>query len=201
MSVAGVILAGGKATRMGGADKALVPLGPVPMVAHVIRRLSPQVDGLALNANGDPAHYSGFGLPVVPDTLPGQPGPLACLLAGMRWAAERGASQIVTAAADTPFLPDDLVPRLEAAAVGAGAPIALAETASGLHPTFGLWPVALADALDRALAEGSRKLASWALDQGAVRVRFDDRPVDPFFNVNTPGDLDEAGRLLAGAAR
>jgi len=191
----GVILAGGRAARMGGGDKALLDLGGRPMLAQVIDRLAPQVAAMALNANGDPDRFAGFGLPVIPDTVAGFPGPLAGVLAGLDWAVERGAGHIVTVAADTPFFPTDLVARLVA---GAGAaPIALAETASGLHPTFGLWPVALRDDLALALADGVRKVAAWAQGAGTCRVRFGDRPRDPFFNVNTPEDLARARAWLA----
>lgn len=193
----GVILAGGQATRMGGGDKALLDLGGAPMLAHVIRRFAPQVAGLALSANGDPARFASFGLPVLPDTLPGFPGPLAGVLAGLDWAAREGASHIVTAAADTPFLPGNLVASLVAAAERAHEPIALAATASGLHPTFGLWPVSMRDDLRLALEAGTRKVAAWALGQGAARAIFGDVPDDPFFNINTPDDLALARSRLA----
>jgi len=199
----GVILAGGRGRRFGGVDKAMLPLGGEPMIAHVIRRLHPQLAALAINAGGDPARFAGFALPVLPDTLPGQPGPLAGLLAGMRWAEAQGARHVVTAATDTPFLPGDLVERLREAlgeALGGalgGAPVALAETADGLHPTFGLWPVARADDLEVALVGGTRRIGAWALAQGAVRVRFATVPHDPFFNVNTPADIETAEGILA----
>ncbi|MEZ5720576.1 MAG: molybdenum cofactor guanylyltransferase MobA [Paracoccaceae bacterium] len=195
MTVVGVVLAGGRGSRMGGVDKALVTLGGQPMIAHVIARLGPQVGALAINAGGDPARFAGLGLPVLPDPVPGQPGPLAGVLAGMRWAASQGASHVATAATDTPFLPADLVARLKA---GAQAPIALAESDGWLHPTFGLWPVTLAEDLELALEAGTRKVAGWALGEGAVRVQFAAEPFDPFFNVNTPDDLATAERILAG---
>lgn len=194
----GVILAGGQATRLGGGDKALLDLGGQPMLAHVIRRLAPQVAGLALNANGDPTRFAGFGLPVLPDPLPGFPGPLAGVLAGLDWAAREGANHIVTAAADTPFLPGNLVSAFYAAADRAHEPIALAATASGLHPTFGLWPVSMREDLRLALKAGTRKVAAWALGQGAARAMFAEAPQDPFFNVNTPDDLATARARLAG---
>ncbi|PIE07487.1 MAG: molybdenum cofactor guanylyltransferase MobA [Rhodobacterales bacterium] len=194
MTLCGVILAGGRGRRMGGADKALLELGGVPMIARVIARLGPQVDALAISANGAPGRFAGFGLPVLPDTIAGHPGPLAGLLAGMRWAEAEGASHIVTAATDTPFLPADLVGRLGSAR---GAPIALAETARGLHPTFGLWPVSLAGALAEALEAGTRRVGAWALEQGAARVRFPAGPPDPFFNINTPADMEAAACILA----
>ena len=124
----GVILAGGLATRMGGGDKGLLALGDRPLLAHVIDRLAPQVAGLALNANGDPARFAGFGLPVLGDSIAGFPGPLAGVLAGLDWAAGQGTECIVTAAADTPFFPRDLVARLCDAAVGQVHPLVLATT-------------------------------------------------------------------------
>lgn len=197
----GVILAGGRATRLGGADKALIDLGGAPMLAHAIRRLRPQVTDIALSANGDPGRFAGFSLPVLPDPVPGFPGPLAGVLAGMDWAARQGASHIVTAAADTPFFPTGLVAALLAVAQRDRQPIALAATASGLHPTFGLWPVSLRDDLALALDAGTRKVSGWALAEGAARAAFDDMPFDPFFNVNTPADLAEARNRLAGEAQ
>lgn len=198
MRTVGVILAGGRGSRMGGIDKALVPLGGEPMIAQAIRRLAPQVAAVAINAGGDAARFSAFGLPVLPDPVADQPGPLAGILAAMRWAAAQGASHVVTAATDTPFLPGDLVARLAEAAASARAPIALAESGGRLHPTFGLWPATLADDLALALAAGTRKVAAWALGEGAARVPFAAEPRDPFFNVNTPADLAVAERLLAG---
>ncbi|HUF87479.1 MAG TPA: molybdenum cofactor guanylyltransferase MobA [Thermohalobaculum sp.] len=202
MSVAGVILAGGLARRMGGGDKALMPLGGTPLLARVIARLRPQVKEIALNANGDPARFARFGLPVIPDTVEGFAGPLAGVLAGMRWAAPRGFSHVASAAGDTPFFPEDLVARLRAAAQAEGQPIALAATDDperGLseHPTFGLWPVDLADNLEAALTVGQmRKVIVWTSRHGAARAVFDDAPRFPFFNVNTPEDMLEAERIL-----
>ncbi|NND18785.1 MAG: molybdenum cofactor guanylyltransferase, partial [Silicimonas sp.] len=135
----GVILAGGQATRMGGGDKGLLKLGNSTILGHVIERFSPQVDAMALNANGDPDRFQGVGMPVLPDSFKGFPGPLAAVLAGLDWAAEMGATHMVTAAADTPFFPGDLVPALLAAAEDQEKLIALARTENGRHPTFGLW--------------------------------------------------------------
>jgi molybdopterin-guanine dinucleotide biosynthesis protein A len=202
--ILGVILAGGRSSRMGGGDKCLLPLGGRPILAHVVERLAPQVDALALNANGDPARFAGFGLPVLPDGVAGHPGPLAGVLAGLDWAAGRGAAAIVTAAADTPFFPRDLVTALRAAAVAADAPLAMAMTpAAGggadRHPTFGLWPVALREDLRAALAAGTRKVVAWTAPHGCARAIFHDRVPDPFFNVNTPDDLAAAGAMLEAA--
>ena len=201
MSVAGVILAGGLARRMGGGDKALIEVGGRPLLAHVIERLRPQVDELALNANGDPARFAAFGLPVIADTVPGYAGPLAGILAGMRWAAARGHSHVLSAASDTPFFPLDLAVRLRAGAAAEGLPIAMAATDDpkrGLseHPTFGLWPVSLADDLEEALTVGQlRKIIVWAARHGFARVVFEGGHM-PFFNVNTPDDVLMAERLL-----
>lgn len=212
--VLGVILAGGLATRMGGGDKGLLRLGGRPLLAHVIDRLRPQVAGLALNANGDPARFAAFGLPVVPDSISGFPGPLAGVLAGLDWAAGQGADCIVTAAADTPFFPADLVARLQERAAGMVHPLVLATTpgndaetlrsgGSGRvnrHPTFGLWSVALRDDLRAALRGGLRKVVLWTDAHGGREALFPVGAVDPFFNVNTPGDLDRAGALLEDMA-
>tara|TARA_R110002033_G_scaffold25018_7_gene58232 strand:- start:5003 stop:5629 length:627 start_codon:yes stop_codon:yes gene_type:complete len=203
----GVILAGGLATRMGGGDKALLQLGGQSLLARVIARLEPQVAGLALNANGDPARFASFGLPVVADSVEGFAGPLAGVLAGLDWAAELGADAIVTVAADTPFFPCDLVPRLLMAAEGMAAPLALAATPRGdadtrsmtggliRHPTFGLWPVALRDDLRAALQDGLRKVVIWTDAHDGRLAEFPDAG-GPFFNVNTPDDLAQAEAML-----
>ncbi len=184
----GVILAGGQATRMGGGDKGLLPLGDGTILSHVIARFEPQVAGLALNANGNPARFEYLGLPVLPDGIAGFAGPLAGVLAGLDWAATQGATHIVTAAADTPFFPCDLVPRLHMAAGEGG--IALAASPGGRHPTFGLWPVALRDDLRAALLDGLRKVVLWTDKHGAATAEFPDDAA--FFNVNTPADLARA---------
>ena len=192
----GVILAGGQATRMGGGDKGLLTLGDAPILRHVIDRLAPQVAALALNANGTPERFADFGLPVVADTTQGFAGPLAGVLAGLDWAAEQGADRIVTAAADTPFFPADLVPRLLLAAEMSATPIALARTDDGRHPTFGLWPVALRNDLRDALAKGTRKVVAWTDLHGTAYADFSTDTLDPFFNVNTPDDLAVARAAL-----
>ncbi len=194
-----VILAGGQGRRMGHADKALCLLAGKPLLDHVIARLAPQCDRLALSANGDAARFARFGLPVLPDATPDHPGPLAGLLAGMDWAAADGASAILSVAVDTPFLPPDLAARL-AAAAGQGAAIAASPDASGqmrAHPTAGLWPVHARADLRAALAAGHRRLMAWAEAQNAVQVPFEAHPLDPFFNLNTPADVALAERLIA----
>ncbi|SHH66197.1 molybdenum cofactor guanylyltransferase MobA [Marivita hallyeonensis] len=204
----GVILAGGLATRMGGGDKALRTVGGKTLLQRVIDRLAPQVAGMALNANGDPARFEAFGLPVLPDSISGFPGPLAGVLAGLDWAAEQGADRIVTVAGDTPFFPDTLVARLEDTARGMAHPLVLAATPrgeektksmskSGLirHPTFGLWPVALREDLRTALQDGIKKVVIWTEKHGGREAVFPTEGGDPFFNVNTPEDLETAEAL------
>lgn len=190
----GVILAGGQATRMGGGDKGLLTIGDRTILSHVIDRLNPQVKDLALNANGDPARFAGLGLPVIADSIPGFAGPLSGVLAGLDWAADNGATHIVTAAADTPFFPCDLVPHLMLAAETKGVPIALAATPGGRHPTFGLWPTALRDDLRAALTDGLRKVVLWTDKHGCAMAEFPDDKA--FFNVNTPDDLATARAML-----
>ena len=190
----GVILAGGQATRMGGGDKGLLPLGHGTILSNVIARLEPQVAGLALNANGDPARFADLNLPVIADSITGFAGPLSGVLAGLDWAATQGATHIVTAAADTPFFPCDLVPHLLQAAEEAGTDIALARTPDGRHPTFGLWPTALRDDLRASLQEGLRKVVLWTDKHGCATAHFPED--DAFFNVNTPDDLAKAETML-----
>jgi len=207
----GVILAGGQATRMGGGDKGLLPLGHSTILDHVIARLRPQVGGLALNANGNAARFDAFNLPVLPDSITGFPGPLVGVLAGLDWAAEQGAESIVSVAADTPFFPADLVAVLQGRAEGMAHPLVLAATPrgegettksmsrSGLirHPTFGLWPVALRDDLREALNDGLRKVVIWTEKHHGREAVFESDQ-DPFFNVNTPEDLEQARAMLEG---
>lgn len=200
MTVAGLLLAGGLARRMGGGDKCLVPLGGRPMLSYVIERARPQVGSLFLNANGDPARFAGFGLPVVPDSVEGFAGPLAGVLAGMEWARANlpDAEWVVSIATDTPFFPVDLVARLVSAV--ADADLACAASGGRTHPVFGLWPVRLAPALRTALVnEGMRKIDAWTARYRLAVVEFPADPTDPFFNLNTPEDVAEAERLLAGA--
>ncbi|WP_187431313.1 Molybdenum cofactor guanylyltransferase [Roseobacter fucihabitans] len=197
----GVILAGGQATRMGGGDKGLLMLGRQTLLSRVIDRLAPQVAGLALNANGDPARFDPFGLPVLADSIEGFAGPLAGVLAGLDWAAARGADKIVTAAADTPFFPGDLVPQLLLASDGMTHPLVLSATPDpergrARHPTFGLWPVALRDDLRAALQGGLRKVVIWTEKHGGREALFPVSTIDPFFNVNTPEDLARAEAFL-----
>ena len=181
---------------MGGGDKILRPLAGRRVIDHVLERLRPQVTQMALNANGDPARFASFDLPVIADSMAEFPGPLAGVLAGMDWAAAEGAEHILTVAADTPFFPADLQARLSAAREAAGSPIALAATPGPdkiyRHPTFGLWPVALREDLRCALTGGLRKVVLWTDQHGCAEALFPVDPFDPFFNINRPEDLAQA---------
>jgi len=200
VKVAGLVLAGGQSRRMGGGDKALRGLGRRTLLGRVVERLRPQVAALVINANGNPARFAEFGLPVVPDGVPDFAGPLAGVLAGLDWAAAHrpDLSHVATVATDAPFLPKDLVSVLVAALTEADADLACAASGGRTHPVFGLWPVRLKEDLRGALTgDGIRKVDLWTGRHKLVTVPFADRPVDPFFNVNRPADLDAAAELLA----
>jgi molybdopterin-guanine dinucleotide biosynthesis protein A len=196
-SIPAIILAGGRASRMGGGDKGLLILADRPMLSHVIARIAPQVGALALNANGPADRFASFELPVLPDSVPNLPGPLAGVLAGMDWAASLGATSVITVAADTPFFPQTLVVRLGQS----GLRLAASKDADGTlrqHPTFGCWPVELRNKLRQDLVNGMRRVGLWAAAQGAELVEFPSIPTfDPFFNINTPEDLARAEALAS----
>jgi len=194
--IAGVVLAGGRSTRMGGHDKAFLSLAGRPLIWHVIERLQPQVFTLVLNANGDPSRYADFRLPIVADAIAGFAGPLAGILAGLVWAQHQRPrpAAIVTAAVDTPFFPLDLVERLAIASATASA-IAVARTSGCLHPVFGCFPIDCADDLAAFLRRAeSRKVTDWLDHAGFTAVDFaaGEAGRDPFFNLNTPADLAAA---------
>ncbi|MBZ9853984.1 molybdenum cofactor guanylyltransferase MobA [Mesorhizobium sp. CA13] len=196
----GVVLAGGLGRRMGGGDKPTRVIGGRTMLEHVIERLGPQCDGLVLNANGDPVRFARFGLPVVADTIEGYPGPLAGMLAALDWTADNrpDVEWVVSAAGDCPFLPRDLVARLQRARMTERADLAVAASGGQAHPVIGLWKVALRDELRHALTkEGLRKIDRWTTRYGLATVSWPAEPVDPFFNANTVDDLAEAERLAA----
>ncbi len=197
-----VVLAGGLARRMGGGDKPLRVLAGRPLLGHLLERLSPQVTAVILNANGDPSRFAGYGLPVVADTLPDHPGPLAGILAALDWAAEHRPELpwVTSAPGDSPFLPRDLVDRLHEVRQEAGVPLACARSGGQAHPPIGLWPVTLRHDLRAALTAGERKIDRWTARHGCAHADWPTEPIDPFFNANAPEDLAEAERLLQGAA-
>jgi molybdopterin-guanine dinucleotide biosynthesis protein A len=198
----GVVLAGGLARRMGGGDKPLRILAGQPLLAHVVARLRPQVSALLLNANGDPARFAPFGLPVVADGVADYPGPLAGVLAALDWAAARqsGLDWVVSVPGDSPFVPADLVARLHQARQAAGVPMSCARSGGWSHPPVGLWPVALRAELRAALLAGERKIDRWTARFGCAAAEWPDAPWDPFFNANTPEELADAEALLRSGA-
>src|SRR6516165_5790882 len=196
----GLVLAGGLARRMGGGDKALIKVGGVAILDRVLERLRGACQTIVLNANGDPARFARYGLAVVADSIPDFAGPLAGILAGLDWAAAHspGTEWLASVPGDCPFLPRDLVARLHAARAAAAAPLACAQSGDWRHPVVGLWPVALRADLRHALVhDGLHKIEVWTARHGVAIADWPAAPVDPFFNVNTPGDAAEAGRIAA----
>jgi len=201
--VVGVLLAGGLSRRMGGGDKMLRLVGGETILSRVIARVAPQTRHLILNANGDPGRFSGYGLPVVPDTVGGHAGPLAGVLTGLEWALEKAPDCpfVLTAPTDAPFLPDDLAARMLDAIDARRADMACASSGGRAHPVCGIWPVRLAADLRQAMTEEQiRKVDVWTARYRHVLVDWPVHPVDPFFNANRPEDLLQAERLLDGDA-
>jgi molybdopterin-guanine dinucleotide biosynthesis protein A len=199
-STIGLILAGGLARRMGGGDKALIEIGGATILDRVLARFAPQCVRVILNANGDPARFARFGLTVVADDIPDFAGPLAGILAGLEWAASHmpQIEWLASVPGDCPFLPRDLVARLHQARTEQGRALACARSGDWRHPVAGLWPVALRQDLRRAVAtEGLHKIEVWTARHGTAIAEWPDRPVDPFFNVNTPEDRVVAASLAA----
>lgn len=194
----GAVLAGGLALRMGGGDKPLRHIAGKALLDHVLERLTPQVAGVVLSANGDAGRFAGYGLPVVADGIADSPGPLAGVLATLDWLARERpkVAWMVSVAGDCPLLPPDLVVRLHHARVAAGMPLAQAASGGFAHPTTALWPVSLRHDLRAALLAGERKVGRWAAGQGCARAEWPTEPFDPFFNANTPEELAAAGVLL-----
>jgi molybdopterin-guanine dinucleotide biosynthesis protein A len=205
--VAGILLAGGRSSRMGGGDKCLRMLAGRAILARVVERLKPQVAAMVVSANGDPSRFDPFALPVVADRVPGFAGPLAGIQAGLEWIAANhpGIRYAVTVATDTPFVPPDLVRRFRVSLKHAPS-LLVARSGQGVHPAIGLWPVSLAGALEASLREGLRKAGAFVEQHGAVEVTFPDvtvgeRRIDPFFNINDADQLAEADALLKAVAR
>jgi len=193
-----LLLAGGLARRMGGGDKPMQAIGGRTMLSRFIARLGPQCDGLILNANGDPRRFAAFGLPVVPDAVEGFVGPLAGILAGLDWVANHRPEVrwMLSAAADCPFLPRDLVARLQHARLTEKAQLAVAASAGQIHPVIGLWSLDLREDLRTAITtEGCRGVGRWMARYRLATVEWPAEPLDPFFNANTNEDLRDAERL------
>lgn len=190
---------------MGGVEKALMILDDRPLIAHAADRMRPQVSSLILNANGDPARFAGLELEVLPDQTADRPGPLAGILAALDWFAANApaVTAIASLPADTPFAPDDLVTRLrDALAQKPKTPVAVAQSHGRRHPVIALWKPGAAPQIRAALERGERKAETMIDRLGALAVPFPDldiagRKIDPFFNVNTPEDLDTAREILS----
>jgi molybdenum cofactor guanylyltransferase len=198
LSTLGLVLAGGLARRMGGVDKALIVIGGATILDRVLGVLRAACAEIVVNANGNPARFARYGLPVIPDSVPDFAGPLAGILAGLDWAAVNrpDLAWVASVPGDCPFMPDDLIMRLHEARQNAGLPLACARSGDWRHPVVGLWPVALREDLRHALVEeGLRKIEVWTARHGVAIAHWPATPVDPFFNVNTPEDTAEAERL------
>jgi len=196
----GVLLAGGLARRMGGGDKPMRLIAGRTILARAIERLAPQCDGLILNANGDPARFAAFGLPVVPDSVEGFAGPLAGILAGLDWVAENrpGMRYVFTSAGDCPFLPRDLVARLHQARRKNDAEVTVAVSGGQMHPIIAIWDIELRHAIRHALTvEDFRKVHAFVRRFRLAQASWPTEPLDPFFNANEATDLEEATRLAA----
>lgn len=196
----GAILAGGLARRLGGGDKGLRMIGDRTVLSRLVDRLSPQVTRLMLNANDDPRRFLRVGLPVVADSLPDHPGPLAGVIASLEWTAlsAQEVEWVVTVPGDAPFIPRDLVSRLHATRQRDATILACAGSRGRTHPVVALWPVSILNALRHAVAEdGIRKVHKFMQAYSCSVVEWETEPVDPFFNVNTPVDLIEADHLVA----
>ena len=200
MNALGVILAGGQAQRMGGIDKGRLKIGDASILEIIIKCLNFQLDKIVLNANGDLTRFSDLEIDVIPDTIKGYVGPLAGILTGLRFAEQNGFSSILTVASDTPFFPVDLLSKLSNASPQQSALISIAATKQKdkliRHPTFGLWSVSLADDLEKNIHAGLRKIVLWADKHSAKTILFPSSEYDPFFNINTQGDLEDAKRRI-----
>ena len=197
----GLVLAGGLARRMGGGDKALIRIGSQTILERALARLAPQTAGIVLNANGDPARFAPFGLPVTADSVPDFAGPLAGILAGLDWVAANkpDIAWVASVPGDCPFLPRDLVARLHAAREAENKPLACAHSGDWRHPVVGLWQVALREDLRHAITvEDLRKIEVWTARHGVALADWPAEPVDPFLNLNTPEDVVRAERIAAG---
>ena len=183
--ITGLILAGGRGSRMGSVDKGLQPLKGTPMVAHVLARFQPQVDEILINANRSIDEYSAFGYRVIADAIDGYAGPLAGLHIGMTHATH---PLVATVPCDSPFLPLDLIARLSNALQEANAELAVAKTFDQPHPVFCLVKTTLAPHLQAFLQSGQRKIDKWYATLNVVEVAFDDEEA-AFSNINTVEEL------------
>jgi molybdopterin-guanine dinucleotide biosynthesis protein A len=188
--VTGIVLAGGQGRRMGGVDKGWVELAGEPMIAHVLRRLGPQVEDIVINANQNLDRYRALGHRVFADSVGGFAGPLAGLHAGLTHATR---ALVVTVPCDSPFLPPDLVDRLFEALSANDAQLAVAKTFDQPHPVFALTRRDVLPDLAAFLEGGGRKIDAWYAHLAVVEVPFDDE-ADAFRNINTAAELAAAAK-------
>lgn len=201
MNPPAVILAGGRSSRMGGGDKCLLPVQGKALIAHILEALGPQTRDILINTNSDPGPFLKFGLPILPDAITGFQGPLAGLLTGMQWSRRRHPHQVylLSVAGDVPFLPLDLVARLQDSLATGQADIAIAACPQSSHPTIGLWPVDLAERLEHDLMETNiRSMLDWIKAFRVVRTEF---PTQALLNINTPAELDVCQKIHSGNRR
>jgi molybdopterin-guanine dinucleotide biosynthesis protein A len=191
--ISGAILAGGQSRRMG-ENKALLSLAGTALIERAINRLRPQVSQLILNVHDKETALDFYGLPVIPDADGDHHGPLAGILAALRWAEAAGVAWIATAAVDTPFFPKDLVQRLGAAV--RTKTMAVASSGGRLHPVFGLWHTELASELEQKIGTGLRSAGQWVALHDAAIAEWPTKPYDPFFNINQPDDVTKAAKIL-----
>lgn len=201
----GVVLAGGRSSRMGGGDKFLLPIAGTTMLELVLSRFKSQLKHIVISTNGDATRLKHFGAPITKDTIGEYEGPLAGILACFAWAKQHSpkTTHLLSIAADTPFFPENYTKAMLARA-NAIAPnsIILAKSQSHYHPIFGLWPLSLAQDLEKALKAGTRKIRAWTEQHNHDALMFDDilinsSTLDPFFNVNKPADFAQCKRFLS----
>jgi molybdopterin-guanine dinucleotide biosynthesis protein A len=192
--IAGAVLAGGQSRRMG-KNKAFLDLAGTPMIQRAIDRLRPQVGQLILNVHEDTDALGNYGLPVVTDSAHDHQGPLAGILACLRWAEAGGVPCLVTVAVDTPFFPKDLVQRLET--VAQDKTMAAASTGGRLHPVIGHWKSELSQTREREIGNGLRSVNQWVALHASGIAEWPSEPYDPFFNINKPEDMTKAQHILS----
>ena len=198
-SVVGILLAGGKSSRMGGGDKCLKKLGDKTILEHVISRSLPQVEALILNVNSQCGKYSSYGLPIVSDVVSGYCGPLAGILTGMEWVKKNfpNCRWLASFPTDAPFFPKNLVKKLFLAVEQKKASLSYAYSGGRNHPVFGLWPVELEQDLRQSIIEEKvRKIEFWTSKLVTSRAEFTSEPFDPFFNINNPEQFKKAKRMI-----
>ena len=198
--IVGVILAGGQSRRMGGGDKPLRLVAGCTLLERLIKRLNPQCSRIVVSANGDPSRFADFNLPVIGDLDGNQAGPLAGILAAMHWMTTEkpSATHLVSVPGDTPFIPHDLVARLENETILHSRQISVAASGGRMHPPIALWPVSLlADINHFLVKESQSRVAAFLSHHGIAEVEWPSEPYDPFFNINTPDDIDFATGLVA----